>query len=165
MLIEPCESLSGPLTEASGILFCRTVEYALRAVAYLAVHDAGTGTIQEISEGTKIPAPYLRKVLAKLRAKGLIHSQRGTGGGITLVADPQTTTILEVVDAVDPIVRIEQCPLGLPDHVNLCPLHHELDQAILSIQQALGSKTIAELLPELSDPNFTCRFPVKRSEP
>ena len=103
-------------------------------------------------------------MLAKLRAKGLIHSQRGTGGGITLVADPKTTTILEVVDAVDPIVRIEQCPLGLPDHVTLCPLHHELDQAIASIQQSLGSKTIAELLPELSDPNIRCRFPVKRTD-
>ena len=146
-------------------MFCRTVEYALRADAYLAVRDESTETIQEISEATKIPAPYLRKVLAKLRAKGLIHSQRGTGGGITLVADPKKTTILEVVNAVDPIVRIEQCPLGLPEHVSLCPLHHELDQSILSIQQALGSKTIAELLPELSDPTLHCRFPARNREP
>ena len=142
-------------------MFCRTVEYALRAVAYLAVPDGATGTIQEISDGTKIPAPYLRKVLTRLRNKGLIHSQRGTGGGITLIADPTKTTILEVVNAVDPIVRIEQCPLGLPEHTSLCRLHHELDQAILSIQQALGSKTIAEMLPDLSDLSPHCRFPAQ----
>ncbi len=145
-------------------MFCRTVEYALRAVAYLAVHDGTTGTIQEISEGTKIPAPYLRKVLAKLRTKGMIHSQRGTGGGITLIADPATTTILEIVNAVDPIVRIEECPLGLPDHTSLCPLHQELDQAISSIQQALGAKTIAEMLPDYSDSSSHCRFPAQKRD-
>ena len=103
-------------------------------------------TIPEMSEAVQVPAPYLRKVLDKLRESGIIGSQRGTGGGIYLLADVNELTILDVMNAVDPLERIERCPLGLPGHTKLCPLHAELDDAIAKIESALSSRTIGQLL-------------------
>ena len=41
---------------------------------------------------------------------------------------PTEVTILDVVNAVDPIQRIKTCPLGLKTHgVRLCPLHRRMD--------------------------------------
>ena len=37
----------------------------------------------------------------------------GIGGGITLTKSPDELTILEIVNAVEPIQRITTCPLGM----------------------------------------------------
>ena len=54
-----------------------------------------------------------------------------------------------MIDAIDPIRRIERCPLGLASHaVGLCPLHKRLDDAIAQVREVLGEARISELLGE-----------------
>jgi Rrf2 family nitric oxide-sensitive transcriptional repressor len=132
-------------------MFSQTVEYALRAVVHLA-HQAPAGrTTDQIAEATLVPKPYLSKVLQELRRGGIVASQRGVGGGITLVKTPAELTILEVVNAVEPIQRIRSCPLGLAAHgVHLCPLHRRVDNAMAMVEQAFRNSTLAEVL---ADPN------------
>lgn len=132
-------------------MFSQTVEYALRAVVHLAFRAPAGQTTDQIAAATLVPKAYLSKVLQSLRRSGIVASQRGVGGGITLVKTPQELTILEVVNAVEPIVRIRTCPLGLVTHgVRLCPLHSRLDNALASVEKAFGATTLAEVL---SDPN------------
>jgi len=55
--------------------------------------------------------------------------------------------MLTVVNAVDPIPRIQTCPLGLKEHgVNLCPLHRRLDDAYSLVERAFASTTLDELI-------------------
>src|SRR5947208_5514315 len=111
-------------------MFSKTVEYALRAVAHLADRAPEGRTTDQIAAVTKVPRAYLSKLLQTLCRKGVVQSHRGVGGGMTLVKSPAELTILEVVNAVEPIVRITTCPLGLAAHgVRLCPLHRRLDNA------------------------------------
>jgi Rrf2 family transcriptional regulator, nitric oxide-sensitive transcriptional repressor len=132
-------------------MFSQTVEYALRAVVYLADQSPNACTTDQISEATQVPKPYLSKVLQNLGRSDIVRSQRGIGGGVSLVKAPEDLTILEVVDAVEPIVRIEQCPLGLKAHgKHLCPLHQRMDDALAMVQQAFGKTTLAEILAEPS---------------
>jgi DNA-binding IscR family transcriptional regulator len=58
---------------------------------------------------------------------------------------PGEVTILDVVNAVGELERIRHCPLGLPSHTTLCPLHRELDKVYAAVQEALAKVTIAEL--------------------
>src|SRR5262245_46906388 len=118
-------------------MFSQTAEYALRAVVYLAAQGGEPRTAQQIAEVTRVPAGYLSKVMQALSRAGLVHSQRGLGGGFTLAVPPADLTVLDVVQAVDPIRRIKSCPLGIKGHVNLCPLHRRLDQAIALVEKAL----------------------------
>ncbi|MBS2018904.1 MAG: Rrf2 family transcriptional regulator [Deltaproteobacteria bacterium] len=126
-------------------MLSQTVEYALRAIVWLAAHDDGQ-TTQAIAEGTKVPASYLSKVLQGLQRADLVQSRRGVGGGFALARSPRTIRVLDVVQAVDPIARIRTCPLGNPAHgTRLCPLHRRLDDAIASVERAFKSTTIQEL--------------------
>jgi Rrf2 family protein len=130
-------------------MFSQTVEYALRAVVFLADRAPQAATTDQIAVATKVPKPYLSKVLQGLVRGGVVTTQRGIGGGVALVKTPAELTILEVVNAVEPIQRIRTCPLGLAAHgVKLCPLHHRVDQALASVEQAFQSTTLAEILAE-----------------
>ena len=129
-------------------MFSQTTEYALRAVVYLASQGGAAQTTQQIAEATRVPAGYLSKVMQGLSRAGLVHSQRGLHGGFTLSRPADALTVLDVVRAVDPLRRIRSCPLGIKGHVNLCPLHRRLDQAVALVEDALQRSTIAELLAE-----------------
>jgi hypothetical protein len=51
------------------------------------------------------------------------------------------------VDAIEPLKRIESCPLGLKSHAStLCPLHAKIDRAIAATEKIFRETTIAELL-------------------
>ncbi len=124
-----------------------TAEYALRAVVAIAQGNGEAVVTPALAEMTRVPPGYLPKVLQTLRRAGLVHSKRGLGGGFTLVKAPEQVTVLEVVNAVDPIKRIERCPLHLELHgASLCPLHKRLDEATGLVERAFASTTIAELL-------------------
>jgi Rrf2 family protein len=128
-------------------MISQTAEYALRAVVFLAMNDGTACTTQQIADGTKVPPAYLSKVLQALAKAGLMQSQRGLGGGFVLSINANDLSILEVVNAVDPVRRIKTCPLGLESHgPNLCALHKRLDDAGAAIEEAFESATIGELL-------------------
>ena len=130
-------------------MFSQTVEYALRAVCHLAMHQPTAQTTDQIATATRVPPAYLSKVL-----------QRGVHGGIKLERAPADLTILEVVNAVDPLQRIETCPLKLASHGSrLCPLHHRLDSALAMVEEAFASTTLAEVLAQPTTSVPLCNFP------
>lgn len=130
-------------------MISQTAEYALRAVVWLASRGDGSLGTLHIAEATRVPAGYLSKVLQALARAGLVVSQPGRKGGFTLVRRAEEISVLDVINAVDPIQRIKTCPLDLKSHgVNLCPLHRRLDDAMAKAEEAFASSTIAELLAE-----------------
>ena len=144
-------------------MFSQTVEYALRAVVHLASNAPKAQTTEEIAKATRVPQAYLSKVLQNLVQSGIVKSQRGIGGGMALVKMPAELTILEVVNAVDPIRRIKTCPLGLAAHgVRLCPLHRRVDDALALVEDAFRGTTLQEVIDEPSASIPLCDFPAKR---
>jgi Rrf2 family transcriptional regulator, nitric oxide-sensitive transcriptional repressor len=140
-------------------MFSSTAEYALRAVVYLATNRSGLWSSRAIAEGTKVPPQYISKVLNDLVTADLVTSRRGPHGGFALARDPERIAVLDVVNAVDPIRRIETCPLGIPTHGrNLCRLHRKLDDTIALVEEALRSASITEMT-EPSRAGSKCLFP------
>lgn len=134
-------------------MFSQTAEYALRAVVFLAENDEERWPTQRIAERTGVPPGYLAKVMQSLARAGVVKGQRGLNGGFTLSRSATGITILDVMNAVDPIQRIRRCPLELPEHAHrLCPLHRRLDKAIAAIETTFRKSTIAELMARDSFP-------------
>ncbi len=137
-------------------MISQTTEYALRAVVWLAANPEKPLTAQQIADATRVPAGYLAKVLQNLSRAGLLTSQRGLGGGFALARSPEVLTMWEVVQAVDPMHRIKECPLGFEAHASLCPLHKRLDTAIARIESDFGNCTISQLIETGDDSSPLC---------
>jgi len=130
-------------------VFSQTIEYAMRAVLALAAGDGSPMTTRQIAEAMKVPQSYLSKVLQSLVRGGLVFSTRGLKGGFVLTRPAADINLLEIMEVVNPIRRIEHCPLDLEGHSSqLCPLHRRLDQAMAMVQEAFAQTTLAELLSE-----------------
>ena len=141
-------------------MLTQSVEYALRAAVFLAGESPEARTTDEIAAATRVPRAYLAKVLQGLAKSGVVVSKRGIGGGVTLGKRPEELTILEVVNAVEPVGRIATCPLGLAAHgTRLCPLHKRLDDALATVEDALRGTTLAEVLADPSKSIPLCDFP------
>ena len=141
-------------------MISQTAEYALRAIVYLADHAGQAHTSERIAAGTKVPVGYLAKIMQGLSKARLVTSQRGLHGGFTLVRPISELTVYEVVQSVDPILRITACPLGISDHgTDLCPLHRGLDNAAAAVEMAFKKLTIHQLLNQPKASRPLCGFP------
>ncbi len=125
----------------------QTVEYALRAVVWLAENAGHAQTTQQIAEGCRMPASYLAKVLQPLARSGIVTGQRGLGGGFVLSREPDSLSVLEVVNAVEPVQRVRSCPLGISAHgTDLCNLHQTHDNVMAGVEKAFSNQSIGDLL-------------------
>lgn len=129
----------------------KIAEYALRAVACMASYPAEALSADKLAEQTQTPRRYLHKVLQDLINAALVDSRSGPGGGYFLQVEPNRISILDVINAVAPLERIRHCPLGLPSHTTLCPLHRELDQAYAATEAAFSRVTVEELVQSTSE--------------
>ncbi len=130
-------------------MISQTAEYALRSVVCLASYPEAALITEEIAKITKVPRSYLSKVLQSLGKAGIVRARRGLHGGFSLAKPAEALSLLEVINAVDPIPHIETCPLDLKQHGgNLCPLHKRLNDAITLIENAYRDSTIGDLLKE-----------------
>jgi DNA-binding IscR family transcriptional regulator len=81
-------------------------------------------------------------------------------GGFNLARPAAAITVLEIVNAVDPLERIRSCPLGLAAHgARLCPLHRRLDAVLANAEAAFAATTLAEVVNEPPARAPQCRFP------
>lgn len=138
-------------------MFSQTAEYALRAVVSLADSAGQPRTTRQIAKTTQVPLDYLSKVMQSLGRCGLVESQRGKHGGFKLSRPANRLTILDVLNAVDPLPRIRSCPLHLKSHSRqLCPLHRRLDDALCSVEKAFADTPISDLLAPGADVRPLC---------
>lgn len=124
-------------------------EYGLRAVVWLARHPGQAQKVREIAQGTRAAPGYLIKVLQALAKAGILSAQRGSSGGFRLQRHPDMVSVLDIINAIDPIERIHTCPLDLESHGDrLCPMHRRIDDAMASIERSFSESTIEDLLDE-----------------
>lgn len=138
-------------------MISQSVEYALRAIVTIAQNEGEPCTAQKIAEITKVPGPYLSKLMQVLVRRGLVKSQRGLHGGFLLVRAPKELSIWDVVDAVEPVQRITSCPLDIQSHAGgLCPLHRNLDQAMETVERMFRKTTVADMLKDENSSTPLC---------
>jgi Rrf2 family iron-sulfur cluster assembly transcriptional regulator len=88
----------------------RQADYAIRAVRYLAKlgpnQRAATSTV---AKEMKIPPSFLAKIISQLSIAGLLHTSRGARGGVTLAHAPGDISMLDVVEAIDGPILLNDC--------------------------------------------------------
>lgn len=135
-------------------MLSQTTEYALRAMACLALQPGSLVPTNIVAERTRVPGNYLAKVLQQLAGAGLIAGRRGVGGGYRLSKPAERITLLEIINAVGTLQRIETCPLGISTHgPMLCPLHRALDDAAAALIAKFDGVTLQSLIDDPRTPS------------
>lgn len=126
----------------------QSAEYALRAVVHLATLPSGQHeSASEISDRTRVPIPYLQKVLRALTHTGVLNAKRGMGGGFSMAKRSDEISVLDILNAFDSSPqRIESCPLGIRGHGQLCPLHALIDEQVAKVEQVFATTMIKDIL-------------------
>lgn len=88
----------------------RQADYAVRAVLHLARVEKGErSATSTIAREQNIPPSFLAKIISQLAIAGLLQTSRGARGGVTLARDPGDITLLEVVEAIDGPIQLNEC--------------------------------------------------------
>lgn len=87
----------------------RQADYAVRAVLHLARSGDTRTATSVIAEEQKIPPSFLAKIISQLSIAGLLHTSRGARGGVTLARDAGEITLLEVIEAIDGPIQLNEC--------------------------------------------------------
>jgi Rrf2 family protein len=82
-------------------------------MSYLARHSEALSTTAEIAAAERIPPKYLEGIMTHLKASGFIDGERGKHGGYRLQVQPQTISMLSIIEAMDGSVMPVSC-VGLP---------------------------------------------------
>jgi len=123
-------------------------EYGLRAVRYLVENiDQERISIGDISINKKIPEPFLRKLFKPLVQQGIINSTRGVSGGVRLARNPKDITVLEVVEALEGPLALNECLLddSACEFLSECGMHDVWEEAQAAMAKVLRSRNLSDL--------------------
>jgi len=128
----------------------RQADYAVRAVLHLArTGDQRTPT-SSIAEEQKIPPSFLAKIISQLSIAGLLHTSRGARGGVTLAREPRDITLLEVIEAIDGPIQLNECvgDNGSCTFDDDCPLRPVWCDAQEELVNRLKGTNFATMIPK-----------------
>jgi len=126
----------------------RASDYAVRVMIHLASLPLSSTIRQsELSKATEVSGHFLSKVLQQLVRAGLIRSQRGAGGGYALAIAASSVSLMDVVEAIEGPVRLNQCLEEGPscDRKVWCPAHRVWAEAQAAVTNVLAGASMAEL--------------------
>lgn len=129
-------------------------EYALRSLAFLASRPHGFSVpLAEIAEAQGLPAAFLAKIFLELTRHGIVAAKRGRGSGYSLARPAASITIREIFEAVEGPRLGERCLLwsGYCHDRRPCPLHEYLKDLAPTLEEMVGSITLAQYAGEAPD--------------
>jgi Rrf2 family protein len=135
----------------------QTVEYALRAVLYLAGEAPRSVRLREIADATEAPPRYLAKILSQLTRAEYLVSLRGPNGGYSLPSRGRNASLAAIVAVFDPPVP-RRCLLGAHacgDNPG-CLVHERWAPIANSRTAFLTTTTVGELVSRSHSPRPTC---------
>lgn len=129
------------------MLLSRGGDYAIRAMVDLASRPGGERTItQGIADRQQIPPAFLSKVLGSLTQVGLVRTHRGAAGGVGLARSPETISLLEVVEAAQGPIILNECthPYRTCPLEDTCTVSQVWREAQKNLEELLGSAYLSQ---------------------
>jgi Rrf2 family protein len=89
------------------------VDYAIRALAELAVAGDGPVKAEQIAAAQDIPLTFLRDIMRELRHDRIVRSMRGPDGGFVLARPAAEISLADIFRAVDgPLAEVRDQSLS-----------------------------------------------------
>ncbi|HJW91383.1 MAG TPA: Rrf2 family transcriptional regulator [Anaerolineales bacterium] len=127
----------------------RQADYAMRAVLYLSnLGPDRRAATSQIAQEQRIPPSFLAKIVSQLSVAGLLQTSRGARGGVSLARTPNEISLLEVVEAIDGPILLNECVAesGVCSFGENCQLRTVFCDAQAELVARLQSTTFAQVL-------------------
>jgi len=131
------------------VVITRATEYAVRTVIFLAQQPTGDIVLKkDICRTQDVTPAFLTKILQPLIKAGIVSSQRGVGGGFLLAKDPAEVTMLDILQAEEGPLKLNQCLVDTTvcHRDAYCSAHEVWYKAQCEMAKVLREKSIAELV-------------------
>ncbi|MEW6195186.1 MAG: Rrf2 family transcriptional regulator [Bacteroidota bacterium] len=125
-----------------------TGEYAVRVLIYIATNpEKKSFHIKELSKECAVPDQYLRKIIPQLTKSGILTSQRGNGGGVSLSKLSDKISLLEVIESVEGEIFLNKCLISSEfcNRTSWCEVHCVWIEARERMRDTLSSRSIKYL--------------------
>jgi Rrf2 family protein len=91
----------------------------------------------EIAKAMKIPPSFLAKIISQLVIARLVQTSRGASGGVILARDPKDISVLDVVEAIDGHILLNECvgtnkPCDFEGDCLVHPIWLEVQESLVS---------------------------------
>ena len=97
----------------------RDTDYAARIILHLSMMGEGAQiTAEEVSRKRLLPHAFVRRIIRRLGAAGILRTLRGAGGGIALSRPAAQISLFDVVKAMEGDLAFNPCV----DNPQACPL-------------------------------------------
>ncbi len=118
----------------------------------LAMTESASGEMthaQQISDVQDIPPHYLKQILSRLRAAGLVRSARGPSGGHALARPASQISVGEIITSLEGEVTGVEGILAMPCAIHVGPSHCVIKELLLDVkakvEELLFSTSLADL--------------------
>mgnify|MGYP000909109397 CR=1 FL=1 len=139
------------------MIYSRSAEYAIRALAHLARRNGGRGAApacvmaKTIAEEEGIPAQFLAKLLQQMARAGFLKSTKGPTGGFALAEPAREIALVRIIETVDGLEDQKRCPFsgGLCSDADPCGMHDKWKPLRQRIMDYLEKTSIEDLARSL----------------
>ena len=136
-------------------MLSRASKYAILSTLFLAEHSSEEKkiSVKVIAESIDVPSPFLAKLFQQLVRGKIISSTKGPNGGFYLTEANGTRNVLDIIENIDGLTKLNDCFLGLNecDGANPCPVHFIVEPFKENILGKFRDKTIMEFAQEISE--------------
>jgi Rrf2 family protein len=120
--------------------------YAISALGFVAAFGK-PALVKDVAAACGAPPAYLAKIINLLGHRGIVQTQRGVGGGVSLARPSRDITLTELCLALDDPVLQSKCMLGNAECTNdrACPAHDFCVSHRAKLTEFLQQTTIADI--------------------
>ncbi len=137
------------------MLLSRASKYAILSTLFLAENSNENKkiSVKKIANSLDVPSPFLAKLFQQLVRGQIISSTKGPKGGFYLSVKNQKKAVIDIVENIDGLKRLDECFLGLAkcDGINPCPVHFIVEPFKSQILGKFKDISILEFSKEISE--------------
>lgn len=143
-------------------MLSNSCRYGIRAVIYLASQPESSGKtgIKKISQDLDLPTPFLAKILQLLAKQKILSSTKGPHGGFSLLKDPRTISLYDIVNTIDGDEIFTNCIMHngscekIGTEKKFCPMHEDYEKTRKEMIKLFSGKTIYDLALRADNSEF-----------
>jgi Rrf2 family protein len=129
-------------------LITREIDYAVRALKYIAESGRNRIPVTELVDMLGITRPMLRRIMQKMAKNHIVESYKGNNGGFSLDKRPRDIYLIDLVEIFQGKFSMNECVLNreICPNRNSCILKSKIEDIEKDVKKKLEAISLEALM-------------------